>query len=108
MTSMKKMQSQSVLSTEEIDSQLRNLPGWSFVEHRFLEKEFRLLDFKSALDFVNEIGALAEQANHHPDIFLSWGKVSIRLSTHTPKGITEKDILFANAIETKDRSETKA
>lgn len=65
-----------------------------------LRREFKFKDFKEALDFVNKVGELAEEANHHPDIELSWGKVVINLITHSEGKITEKDYALAKKIDT--------
>jgi len=73
--------------------------GWSVIEDHHLEKSFTFPDFASALAFTNEVGALAEEANHHPDIYLSWGKVRVTLWTHTANGLTEKDFALATRIE---------
>jgi 4a-hydroxytetrahydrobiopterin dehydratase len=64
-----------------------------------LIKEFTFPDFKSALTFVNEVGGLAEAANHHPDISLSWDRVIISLTTHDEGGVTEKDRKLATSID---------
>lgn len=64
-----------------------------------LIKEFKFEDFKSALEFVNEVGKLAEQSNHHPDIELSWGKVVIKLTTHSEGKVTNKDYDLAAKID---------
>lgn len=64
-----------------------------------ISKEFSFDDFISALLFVNKVGALAEKANHHPDIALSWGKVIITLSTHSKNKVTEKDLQLAKEID---------
>lgn len=64
-----------------------------------LVKKFEFTDFKSALLFVNKVGQLAEQAQHHPDIELSWGKVVVRLSTHSAGGVTDKDEKLAERID---------
>lgn len=64
-----------------------------------LIKEFDFADFKSALSFVNKVGELAEQQNHHPTVVLSWGKVKITLSTHDAGQVTSKDHELANAID---------
>lgn len=68
-------------------------------QNNSLTREFTFADFKSALDFVNKIGAAAEAANHHPDIALSWGKVVVTLSTHDADGVTDKDHNLADAID---------
>ncbi|HVE71330.1 MAG TPA: 4a-hydroxytetrahydrobiopterin dehydratase [Thermoanaerobaculia bacterium] len=77
-----------------------NLPqDWHIVDDHHLEREYAFPDFKTALAFVNEIGAAAEAANHHPDIHLAWGKVRLTLWTHTANGVTEKDFALADKIE---------
>ncbi len=59
-----------------------------------------MADFKSALDFVNKVGAEAESMDHHPDILMhSWNKVKISVNTHTEGGVTEKDFSLAGKIE---------
>jgi 4a-hydroxytetrahydrobiopterin dehydratase len=61
-----------------------------------------LRDFASALAWVNQVGALAEDRNHHPDIAISWNKVTLRLSTHSAGGLTDLDIELARAIDALD------
>jgi 4a-hydroxytetrahydrobiopterin dehydratase len=56
-------------------------------------------DFAEALAFVNEVGALAEARQHHPDIEISWNKVTLRLSTHSAGGLTDLDMDLAGAID---------
>ncbi len=55
--------------------------------------------FVGALDFVNRVGALAEAADHHPDIDIRWDTVTLRLSTHSAGGLTEKDLALAGEID---------
>ena len=64
--------------------------GWSESEGA-LERTFVFKDFREALDFVNEVGALAEAENHHPDIAIHYDKVTLRWWTHTAGGITDRD-----------------
>jgi 4a-hydroxytetrahydrobiopterin dehydratase len=68
-------------------------------QNNTLTKEFVFKDFKEALAFVNRIGAAAEKQNHHPDIQLSWGKVVVRLQTHSEQAITQKDRQLADTID---------
>lgn len=56
-----------------------------------LEREFRFRDFGGALAFVNRIGELAEEADHHPDIAINWNTVVLRWWTHSQNAITERD-----------------
>lgn len=64
-----------------------------------ISKEFTFPDFKTALAFVDKVGELAEQANHHPDIELGYGSVKITLSTHTEGRVTDKDRSLAAQID---------
>jgi 4a-hydroxytetrahydrobiopterin dehydratase len=76
-----------------LQSQLK--PDWKLIDEHHLEKEYKFPDFKNALAFTNQVGALAEQEGHHPDITLSWGKVKITLWTHKINGLSESDFIFA-------------
>lgn len=71
---------------------------WKEIDNQ-LVKTFKFADFKSALEFVNKVGQLAEEAQHHPDIELSWGKVVIHLTTHSEGGVTDKDTVLAKEID---------
>ena len=65
-----------------------------------LRKDFRFADFAEALAFVNRVGALAEQAGHHPDIDIRWSVVTLRLSTHSEGNVvTERDRDLAERID---------
>ncbi len=64
-------------------------------DHDYLEKTYRFKDFREALDFVNRVGALAEEQQHHPDVYLAWGRVKLTIWTHKIKGLTESDFVFA-------------
>ena len=72
---------------------------WKVIDQHHLEKEFSFKDFKEALKFTNQIGNLAEAEGHHPDIFLTWGKVGITLWTHKINGLTESDFILAAKID---------
>ena len=63
-------------------------------------KTVRRADFAGAMELVNEVARLAEAANHHPDVDIRWNMVTLRLSTHSEGGLTEKDISLARAIDT--------
>ena len=64
--------------------------GWSEVDDA-LERKFEFGNFVEALAFVNRVGDLAEAENHHPDIAISYNRVTLRWWTHTAGGITERD-----------------
>lgn len=69
--------------------------GWHIVDEHHLEKEYSFKNFQEALDFTNSIGAIAEKEGHHPDIFLTYGKVKIQIWTHKINGLTENDFILA-------------
>ncbi|WP_425154754.1 4a-hydroxytetrahydrobiopterin dehydratase [Candidatus Palauibacter sp.] len=73
--------------------------GWRVIDGHHLEKEYRFPNFVTALAFVNRVGELAEQQNHHPDLFLAWGRVVVRIWTHKIDGLTESDFVFAAKTE---------
>ena len=69
--------------------------GWNVIAEHHLEKEYPFKDFREALAFTNRVGELAERVNHHPDIYLAWGRVKLTLWTHKIDGLTESDFVFA-------------
>lgn len=87
------------LAGEQLDAFARQVQGWEVPDGRKLVKSFKFPDFRKALEFTNRVGELAEQEQHHPDIFLSWGKVRIELSTHKIKGLSENDFILAARID---------
>ncbi len=87
------------LTGEPLAALQRQVDGWTVVEEHHLTKTFKFPDFRSALDFVNHVGQLAEEQGHHPDIFLAWGKVEITTWTHKINGLTESDFILAAKID---------
>jgi 4a-hydroxytetrahydrobiopterin dehydratase len=69
--------------------------GWRIVDEHHLEKDYRFADFAQALAFVNRVGAVAEEQDHHPDLLLAWGRVRVTIWTHKIDGLTESDFVFA-------------
>ena len=90
----------ALLSDYEIEHRLSEMDEWHLTRTGEIERDIQLADFASALEFVNRVGALAEQANHHPDILLhGWNKVRLTLMTHSEGGLTEADFSLAVAID---------
>jgi 4a-hydroxytetrahydrobiopterin dehydratase len=84
------------LKGNELAVLARELGGdWRVVDEHHLEKEYKFKNFREALTFTNRIGELAEAKNHHPDIYLAWGKVRLTMWTHKIDGLTESDFVFA-------------
>jgi 4a-hydroxytetrahydrobiopterin dehydratase len=75
-----------------------NLNEWA-IQNKLLVKEFVFSTFQDAMNFVNEVAKSADEADHHPDIFISYNKVKISLITHDLGEISEKDYLLAKEIE---------
>lgn len=88
----------AVLTAAEQKERLKTLQGWKVADGE-LTKTFKLASFPFAIEFVHQIGQLAEAANHHPDINIRFDSVKLMVSTHDEKGITEKDFDLAQQVE---------
>jgi 4a-hydroxytetrahydrobiopterin dehydratase len=73
-------------------------PSWEFISDG-IEKEFLFPNFNTAFGFMTRVALLAEAANHHPEWFNVYGKVKIRLTTHSQGGVTQLDIDLAQKID---------
>ncbi len=85
------------LSDDDVSTRLVGL-DWTR-EGDELVKQRTLRDFAAAMTFVNGVASLAEQANHHPDIAISWNRVTLRLTTHSAGGLTPLDLDLARQID---------
>lgn len=88
----------TLLSDDQIESRLEGMDGWDR-EGDFLHRELRFDDFAGSVAFVNRILPVAEEMNHHPDLEISWNRVSVSLSTHSRGGITDSDFRLAGEID---------
>jgi 4a-hydroxytetrahydrobiopterin dehydratase len=86
------------LSPAEIDERLRSLKGWT-LEGDAIRKQFTFADFPGAIAFVNRLAPPAEAADHHPDILISYKRVTLTYSTHSEGGLTVKDFEGAAAAD---------
>ena len=86
---------------QELLSELSD--GWRIVQGHHLENEYRFGDFREALSFTNRVGEIAEEAGHHPDIYLSWGKARVTIWTHKIDGLSEADFVLAAKIDRLER-----
>ena len=87
------------LKGDEIKPLLAELQGWDVIDEHHLTKLYPFPDFAQGLAFVNRVGELAEEQGHHPEIFLTWGKVRIDIWTHKVGGLTESDFILAAKID---------
>ena len=78
---------------------LASTPGWELLDGATkLRRDFELADFAKTLDFVNQIGALAEAEGHHPDISFGWGYCNVIFYTHKIKGLHQNDFIMAAKV----------
>ena len=87
-----------VISGPELDRRLEKLSGWSS-DDGWITREYRTDGWRTTMLVVGAIAFVAEAANHHPDLGVHWGKVNVRLQTHSAGGVTEKDLQLAAEIE---------
>lgn len=88
------------LSLDAARAYLKNTPAWGLMDDgRRLERKFTFADFVAALDFVNKVGAIAEEEGHHPDISFGWGYATVSIHTHKIKGLHENDFILASKID---------
>jgi 4a-hydroxytetrahydrobiopterin dehydratase len=89
---------ESTCSESQIAERLGALPGW-YVADGSIKRVYKTDGWPITLMLVNAIGFLAEASDHHPDLAVSWGSVTVALSTHSAGGITGKDFELARRIE---------
>lgn len=87
----------SLLDDQEIQNRLAELDGWS-LEGRIITREFEFEDFVGSIRFVDSLVEPAEEMNHHPDLGISWNKVTVAITNHAEGGLTEKDFELAAKI----------
>jgi 4a-hydroxytetrahydrobiopterin dehydratase len=88
----------AVLTDEEVDAALSDLPGWER-EGNALRRSVKFPSFLEGIEAVRRIADRAEAADHHPDIDIRWRTVTFELSTHSEGGITQRDFALAREID---------
>ena len=87
----------------EIHKYLKKINDWEVIQNKeknyYIEKQFKFKDYISSENFVLEVGKIAEQEGHHPDISFGWGYAKIKISTHAIKGLAESDFILAAKID---------
>jgi 4a-hydroxytetrahydrobiopterin dehydratase len=89
--------------TSEMHKYLKKVDGWDVKNNDdkifYLIKDFKFKNFEESQKFVNKVGYIAEEENHHPDISFGWGYCKIKIFTHAIKGLAESDFILAAKID---------
>ena len=83
---------------EEINEYKTQIPDWNIINEQdelHLQRVYKFPDFKTALDFTNSIGEIAEEEGHHPALVTEWGKVTVTWWTHAINGLHQNDFIMA-------------
>ena len=93
----------SAFDISEIHKYQKKVDGWDIIKNEaniyLLEKKFSFKNFLKSQNFVNEVGKIAENEGHHPDILFGWGYAKINITTHAIKGLSENDFILAAKID---------
>ena len=84
-------------SKADAEKKMAEIPGWQ-LKDKAIERQYKFEDFREAMEFVNDIAEVANHEDHHPDIHISYNKVTIELSTHKIGGLSENDFIMAAKI----------
>lgn len=88
------------LTKEQVDELMPQVKGWTLNKDGWLIREFTFKDFAENMKFVNKVAEVAEQENHHPNIYVhSWNKLRLELYTHAINGLSENDFILAAKID---------
>ena len=88
------------LTPDEVQMLYAQVPKWTVSEDsKKIHRTFEFKDFAGALAFADKVGAIAEEEGHHPDLHVSWGKVTVELWTHAVGGLSENDFIVAAKID---------
>lgn len=87
-----------IINQAQAQSYLMLLTNWSLKNGK-LERKLKTKNFEQALSLANMIGQIANQQNHHPDLYISWGQLVITIYTHAINGLSENDFILAAKLD---------
>ena len=87
-----------LLSDTEVEKRISRLRGW-LREGPFITKSYAFADFKEAMRFLNKVAKVAEEQEHHPDIYVRYSEVKLSVQTHSEGGVTSWDFDLARLID---------
>ena len=88
-----------VLNPDALHHELDRLDGWEGTVSDGISKSYTFDDFAGSIAFVNRVAEQAEEANHHPDLAISWDTVTVTYVTHSAGGVTQDDIVQARTVD---------
>ena len=88
----------NTLMPEIIQERIKKIPEWELNEDS-ISRSFEFDEYQLAIDFVNAVAEIAEEAKHHPDISINYTSVTLVLTTHSKGGLTESDFEVAIRID---------
>ena len=84
------------LKGEELQQYYNKLEeGWDLIDDHHLIKTYSFKNFRQALEFTNRVGEMSEEEGHHPEIYLTWGEVKLKIYTHAIDALSENDFIWA-------------
>jgi len=86
------------MSRAQAEKYMPEIPGWTLYDDR-IEKEYRFSRYLDGLEFAYQLGKIAEEQDHHPDILIKWRRVKVTLTTHAIKGLSTNDFIMAAKAE---------
>ena len=93
----------SPMDLSEIHKYQKKVDEWNIVNNEkqiyFLEKDFKFKNFLDSQNFINKVGEISENENHHPDILFGWGYAKISITTHAIEGLSQNDFILAAKID---------
>jgi 4a-hydroxytetrahydrobiopterin dehydratase len=92
------MPGMEALSEQQIETALADLPGWEY-DGEAITKTYSFGSFREAIEFVNDVADLADEANHHPDIEVYYDEVVVSYRTHSADAVTDRDVQMAGEVE---------
>jgi 4a-hydroxytetrahydrobiopterin dehydratase len=87
------------LEADRVEELRREVDSAWELDDRSIVREFKFKNFRDAFGLATRVALLAEEQGHHPDLEVGWGRVSIALTTHTAKGLTDNDFIMAAKID---------
>ncbi len=87
-----------LLEDDDLSAALKKCPEWDY-EKKAITRTIEFEEFMDAVDFVNDLAEIAEEAQHHPDITIKHTKVTLKLTTHDAGGVTELDVELAQRVD---------